>query len=163
MPLLTERRTFARASPQCSTVAYGRYNSDAGPRVIPKLSPHPVHTIHMFYIPHTQPYDRPPEYNPYGYPPRRPRSIYDDFVEATRRGYLEALHQQQQLREYEHAVALENQHHRAQLAALAEREVLRKRRSPYQTQPFLNTGANDAQFMRTPRHDDGRRQTARLY
>ena len=95
----------------------------------------------MFYIPHTQPYDRQPEYNPYGYPPRRPISIhddyeYDDYVEAKRRGYLEALHQQQQHREYERAVALENQRHRAQLAALAEREALRKRGSPYQTHPL---------------------------
>jgi len=100
-------------------------------------------TIHTFYIPHIQPYDHRPEYNPYGYPPHT--SIYDDYevldkyddyVEAKRRGYIEALHKQQQHREYERALALENQRHRSQLAALAEREALRKRGSPYQTPPL---------------------------
>ena len=106
--------------------------------------------MHMFYIPRTQPYYRQPEYNPYGYPPLRPTSSYDDFdyddehydyVETKRREYLEALYhqqqqQQQQHREYERAVALENQRHRAQLAALAEREALRKQGPPYQTHPL---------------------------
>jgi tRNA A37 methylthiotransferase MiaB len=52
--------------------------------------------------------------NPYGYSPRRPTSsysnyeVYDDYVEAKRLGYLKALHQQQQHREYQRAVALEN-------------------------------------------------------
>ena len=54
----------------------------------------------------------------------------DDYVESKRREYLEALHQQQQQLEYEHAVAFENQRYRAQLAALAEREALRNRGSP---------------------------------
>ena len=94
----------------------------------------------MFYTPLTQPYYRQPEYHPFGYTPRRPTSWYDDdyendhddYVETKRREYLEALHQQQRYREYERAVALENQRHRAQLAALAEREALRKRGSFHQ-------------------------------
>jgi len=95
----------------------------------------------MFYIPRTQPYYHQPEYYPYGYPPRRATSGYDDYehddyVETKRREYLEALHQQQQHCEYERAVALENQRHRAQLAALAEREVLRKQGSPHQPRPL---------------------------
>jgi hypothetical protein len=99
----------------------------------------------MFYIPHTQPYYHQPEYNPHGYPPRRPTSSYDDYdanddyddyVESKHRGYLEALHQQQQHRGYQRAVALENQRHRAQLVTLAEREALRKRGSPHQTHPL---------------------------
>lgn len=98
----------------------------------------------MFYIPRTQPHYDQPEYHPYGYLPRRSISSYDDdfeherddYVETKRREYLDALHQHQEYREYEHAVALENQRHRAQLTALAEREVFRNRRSPYQPRPL---------------------------
>ena len=96
----------------------------------------------MFYIPRTQPHYYPQEYHPYAYLPRHPISGYDedyeqecdDYVETKRREYLSALHeqQQQQHREYERAVALENQRHRAQLSAHAEREALRNRHSPYQ-------------------------------
>jgi hypothetical protein len=79
----------------------------------------------MFYILRTQPYYRQPEYllyddDDYNYD-------YHGYVETKRREYLEALQQQQRHREYERAVALEKQRHRAQLAALAEREALRKR------------------------------------
>jgi hypothetical protein len=109
----------------------------------------------MFYTPHTQPSYRQPEYNTYGYHPRSPTSRYDDYevlddyddyVESKHCGYLEALHQQQQHRQYQRAVALENQRHRAQLAALAEREVLRKRGSPYQTHTFY--GYEQTQALR---------------
>ena len=113
-------------------------------RRLPKVRPHAVHTVHMFYIPRTQPHYDQPEYHPYGYLPRRSISSYDDdfeherddYVKTKRREYLEALHQYQKHCEYEHAVALENQRHRAQLTALAEREVFRNRRSSYQPHPL---------------------------
>ena len=72
----------------------------------------------------------------------------DDSVESKRREYLEALHRQQQSREYQYAVALENQCHRAQLTVLAKCGVLRKRVSTYQLHPF---SALDNSF-----HDPGR-------
>ena|SRR5258706_2072140 len=98
----------------------------------------------MFYIPCTQPYYYQPEYHPYGYLHRSPISSYDDdydderdnYVETKRCEYLEALHQNQQQREYKHAVALEDQRHCAQLTALAEREAFRNRRSPHRLRPL---------------------------
>ena len=93
----------------------------------------------MFYMPRISHFYHQPEYHLHGYHPRCLTSLYDDdhehehddYVETKRREYREALHHQHHQCEYERAVALENQRHRAQLAALAEREALRKRGSRY--------------------------------
>jgi len=82
---------------------------------------------------------------------------HDDYVGTKRREYLEALHQQQQQHEYEHTVALENQCHRAQLAALAEREALRKRGSRYQPCSLCNY---EQPQVSTPEEPVGHRQPA---
>ena len=100
-----------------------------------------LHTHQLFYMPRISHSYHQPEYHLHSYPPRCLTSLYDDgdyehehgdYVETKRREYLEALHHQHYQCEYERAVALESQRHRAQLAALAEREALRKRGSHYQ-------------------------------
>lgn len=88
----------------------------------------------MFYIPRTQHHHHQPEYQPYHYPPHPylPTFLcdndyeheHDDYSKSKHREYLDRSRPSSSMN-----TTLENQRHRAQLAALAERGAFRKRSS----------------------------------
>lgn len=105
--------------------------------------------------------------------PFAPTPVYDPeeaYLEAKRQEYIAALEQQRQRRDYERALALEEQRHRATLAALSQHEALRRQASgllhrgdfyQQQQQPAPAEDVRRVRFARQQEREQARRNRSR--